>query len=127
MLYQNRISITFATRIRHCPNRRARKSFESYQYAKTYPKNKSSKNKQIFIATHSDLISARLDLRKTILLNSNNITSLKLTSLPEETAKFFMKSPDNNILRFILSKKVILVEGDAEYILMEAMYRKKHR
>lgn len=35
-----------------------------------------------------------------------------------------MKSPDNNILRFILSKKAILVEGDAEYILMEAMYRK---
>ena len=83
-----------------------------------------SEKKQIFIATHSDLISARLDLRKTILLNSNNITPLTLNSLSEDTAKFFMKSPDNNILRFILSKKVILVEGDAEYILMEAMYQK---
>jgi putative ATP-dependent endonuclease of the OLD family len=84
-----------------------------------------SQRKQIFIATHSDLISARLDLRKAILLNSNNITPLTLNGLSEETAKFFMKSPDNNILRFILSKKVILVEGDAEYLLMEAMYRKK--
>jgi predicted ATP-dependent endonuclease of OLD family len=81
-------------------------------------------DKQIFIATHNDLISARLDLRKTILLNSNGISSLTLKTLPKDTAKFFMKAPDNNILQFVLSKKVILVEGDAEYILMEAMYRK---
>lgn len=81
-------------------------------------------DKQIFIATHSDLISARLDLRKTILLNSNSISSLTLNTISGDTAKFFMKAPDNNILQFILSKKVILVEGDAEYILMEAMYRK---
>ena len=35
-----------------------------------------------------------------------------------------MKAPDNNILEFILSKKVILVEGDAEFILIEALYKK---
>jgi predicted ATP-dependent endonuclease of OLD family len=81
-------------------------------------------DKQIFIATHNDLISARLDLRKTILLNSNTIFSLTLDTVPKDTAKFFMKAPDNNILQFILSKKVILVEGDAEYILIEAMYHK---
>jgi predicted ATP-dependent endonuclease of OLD family len=83
-----------------------------------------AKDKQIFIATHSDLISTRLDLRKTILLNSNSISSLTLNTLPKGTAEFFMKAPDNNILQFILSKKVILVEGNAEYILMEAMYHK---
>lgn len=83
-----------------------------------------TEGKQIFIATHSDLISARLNLRKTILLNSNNISPLLLNSLSEGTAKFFMKAPDNNILQFILSKKVILVEGDAEFILMEKMYQK---
>jgi len=81
-------------------------------------------DKQIFIATHNDLISARLNLRKTILLNSNSITPLSLNSISEETSKFFMKAPDNNILQFILSKKVILVEGDAEFILMEKMYKK---
>jgi predicted ATP-dependent endonuclease of OLD family len=81
-------------------------------------------DKQLFIATHSDLISARLDLRKTILLNSNNIIPLPLNNISEDTAKFFMKAPDNNILQYVLSKKVILVEGDAEYILMEAMYQK---
>jgi len=81
-------------------------------------------DKQIFIATHSDLISARLNLRKTILLNSNNIFPLPLELVSEDTAKFFMKASDNNILQFILSKKVILVEGDAEYILIEKMYQK---
>lgn len=34
-----------------------------------------------------------------------------------------MKAPDNNILEYVLSKKVILVEGDAEFILMEALYK----
>lgn len=35
-----------------------------------------------------------------------------------------MKAPDNNVLEFALSRKVILVEGDAEFILMDALYRK---
>lgn len=80
-------------------------------------------NKQIFIATHSDLISTRLDLRNCILLNSSSNQLTKLSDLSETTAKFFIKAPDNNILQFILSNKVVLVEGDAEYILMETFFR----
>jgi putative ATP-dependent endonuclease of the OLD family len=80
--------------------------------------------KQLFISTHSNMISSRIDLRKSILLNCNSETPIKLQNLPEATAKFFIKAPDNNILDFILSKKVILVEGDAEFILMESFYRK---
>lgn len=83
-----------------------------------------SENKQLFIATHSNLISTRLDLRKSILLNSNSSVPVLLKDLPDDTAKFFMKAPDNNILEFILSNRVILVEGDAEFILIEAMYEK---
>jgi len=83
-----------------------------------------TKEKQLFISTHSNVISSRLDLRKSILLNCNSETPIKLQNLPEGTAKFFIKAPDNNILNFILSKKVLLVEGDAEYILMEAFYKK---
>ncbi|RXG18307.1 putative ATP-dependent endonuclease of OLD family [Leeuwenhoekiella aestuarii] len=84
-----------------------------------------STGKQIFVATHSDLISTRLDLRKSILLNSSSKNRIKLADLPEDTSKFFIKAPDNNILEFILSDKVILVEGDAEFILLEALYIKK--
>ena len=85
---------------------------------------RSSNNKQLFIATHSNLISTRLNLQKTIMLNSNSCIPLKLNDIPNDTANFFIKAPDNNILQFVLSKKVILVEGDAEYILMDAMYKK---
>ena len=81
-----------------------------------------SKNKQLFIATHSNMISSRLDLRNSILLNSNSKASIDLTHLSDDTAKFFIKAPDNYILEFILSKKVILVEGDAEYILTEKFF-----
>ncbi len=84
-----------------------------------------SKAKQIFIATHNSLISTRLDLRNSILLNSCSTEALIMKGLPEDTAKFFMKAPDNNVLEFILSSKVILVEGDAEYILLDALYSKE--
>lgn len=79
--------------------------------------------KQIFISTHSNLISSRLNLRNSILLNSNSQLAVLLKDIDETTAKFFMKAPDNNILEFVLSKKVILVEGDAEFILMESFYK----
>lgn len=81
-----------------------------------------STKKQLVIATHNNMISTRLDLRKSILLNSNSSARALLSELPEDTAKFFMKAPDNNILEFILSNKVVLVEGDAEFILMGAFY-----
>jgi putative ATP-dependent endonuclease of OLD family len=81
-------------------------------------------DKQLFIATHSNMVSARLDLRRCILLNSSSTNPVLLDELPAQTAEFFMKAPDNNILELILSKKVILVEGDAEYILIEAFYKK---
>lgn len=82
-----------------------------------------SENKQLFIATHNSLICTRLDLRKAILLNSAGDKPFALKDLPEDTAKFFIKAPDNNILEFVLSRKVILVEGDAEFILFDALYK----
>jgi putative ATP-dependent endonuclease of the OLD family len=82
-----------------------------------------SEKKQIIISTHSNMISSRLNLRNSILLNSNSNVPVHLKGVDEETAKFFIKAPDNNILEFVLSKKVILVEGDAEFIIMESFFR----
>lgn len=83
-----------------------------------------SDDKQLIIATHSNLICARLDLRNAIFLHRCSVAPVMMDSLPEETAAFFMKAPDNGVLDYILSNKVILVEGDAEYILMEDFFRK---
>jgi predicted ATP-dependent endonuclease of OLD family len=78
----------------------------------------SVKDRQLFIATHNSLICSRLDLKKAIILSSTSNDVVKLENLDINTAKFFMKLSNHNILEFILSKKVILVEGNAEYILM---------
>lgn len=77
---------------------------------------------QLFIATHSSHISSRLDLRKAILLGKSH--PVRLNELSEETASFFIKAPDNSVLEFALSRRVLLVEGDAEFILIEDFYRR---
>lgn len=78
---------------------------------------------QTFISSHSDLISTRLNLKNCILLNSQSSAPVLLSDLSEDTANFFMKAPDNNMLQFVMSKKAILVEGDAEYILMDRIFK----
>ena len=82
----------------------------------------NSTQKQTFITTHNSMICSRLDLRKIIALHENNIITTKFKDISEDTAKFFIKCPSNSILSFILSEKSILVEGTAEYILLEKFY-----
>jgi predicted ATP-dependent endonuclease of OLD family len=77
---------------------------------------------QLLISTHSNLISSRLNLQHCILVNGNSEEPLKLTELSDDTSDYFMKAPPHNVLDFVLSKKVILVEGIAEYILAEKFY-----
>lgn len=83
-----------------------------------------AEGRQLVVATHSSMICSRLDLRKALLLGGDPAKRGALSDLSEPTAKFFMKAPDNNVLEFALSKKVILVEGDAEFILLEELYSK---
>jgi putative ATP-dependent endonuclease of OLD family len=57
------------------------------------------------------------------LSEENPSQPASLKNLSQETADFFMKAPDNNLLELALCKKAILVEGDAEFILMDALYK----
>jgi putative ATP-dependent endonuclease of the OLD family len=85
---------------------------------------RASVKKQLFIATHSSFVATRLNLKKVQILSEetpSRPTSLK--DLSQGTANFFMKAPDNNVLELALCKRAILVEGDAEFILMDALYR----
>jgi putative ATP-dependent endonuclease of OLD family len=84
----------------------------------------ASTKKQLFIATHSSFIATRLNLRKVLILNTEKPEApTTLKNLTPDTAAFFMKAPDNNVLELALCKKAILVEGDAEFILMDALYK----
>ena len=80
--------------------------------------------KQFFIATHSSLIAARLGLDNVFFLSRDG-APIPMKIIDRSTADFFKKAPSDNLLQFILSRKVILVEGAAEYILMEYFYRKQ--
>lgn len=83
-----------------------------------------SVKKQLFIATHSSFIATRLNLKKVLILSEENPSRpASLKDLSQGTADFFMKAPDNNVLELALCKKAILVEGDAEFILMDVLYK----
>jgi putative ATP-dependent endonuclease of OLD family len=85
---------------------------------------RASVKKQLFIATHSSFIATRLNLKKVLILSEENPSRpVSLQDLSQGTADFFMKAPDNNVLELALCKKAILVEGDAEFILMDALYK----
>ena len=78
--------------------------------------------KQIFIATHSSLITSRLGLDNVFFVSGDaDVSSLKALN-KSDTAAFFKKAPSDNLLQFILSKKAILVEGAAEFLLMDLFY-----
>lgn len=77
---------------------------------------------QIIITTHSSMIVSSLNLKNVILLN--NSIPKRFNELDDTVADYFNKSDNNKLLEFILSKKVILVEGNTEYILFPKFYEK---
>lgn len=79
---------------------------------------------QVLVATHSSLVCTRLDLRHAIMLTSFDENPLRLSDLPDDTAEYFMKAPNNSVLEYVLSPKSLLVEGDAEYMLMEELFQR---
>lgn len=81
----------------------------------------ATSDKQTFVTTHSNMITSRLDLNNAIFISEDSHTNL--SSLTEDTSNYFKKSPDTSVLNFILAKKSILVEGDAEYILLDDFYK----
>ncbi len=85
---------------------------------------KVSGNKQIFITTHSSLVANKLGLKKLILLE--NQKTMKFNDLSEDTQEFFMKKPGYDTLRFLLCSKAILVEGDADELVVQRVYKDEY-
>lgn len=77
---------------------------------------------QLFITTHSSLISTRLELNNLQIMRDGE-RPLKLNHLQQDTAKYFIKAPPVGIIEFILSPRTILVEGPSEYMLMNSFYK----
>lgn len=85
---------------------------------------KVSDSKQVFITTHSSFVANKLGLKKLILLEKQN--TMKFEELSESTQDFFMKKPGYETLRFLLCLKAILVEGDADELIVQRAYLDKY-
>ena len=48
---------------------------------------------------------------------------IMLSDLSDDTAKYFAKTPPASIVEYVLARKALLVEGPAEYMLMEKFYQ----
>lgn len=77
---------------------------------------------QIIVATHSNMIASRLNLSNVLWITDKGPKSLKTVN--KEVADFFVKADDNAFLQLLLAKKVILVEGATEFLLIPYFYKK---
>ncbi|KSU59062.1 ATP-dependent endonuclease [[Bacillus] enclensis] len=81
-------------------------------------------DQQLLISTHSSYVLNKMAMDNVILLGQNR--SGKLNELSKSTRDYFHKLPNYDTLRFILSKKVILVEGPADDLIIQKAYHQKY-
>ena len=80
--------------------------------------------KQVFISTHSSYIANKLDLGNVILVRNGTVK--QYSSLPYDTKKYFTKLPGYDTLRFVLSSRVILVEGPTDDLIIQRAYKDEY-
>ena len=76
---------------------------------------------QIIVTTHNNMIASRLNLNNVLWITDDGVQSL--SDVDSEVAKFFVKADDNAFLQLLLSKKVFLVEGATEFLLLPYFYK----
>ena len=85
-------------------------------------KNASS---QLIIATHSNMIVSRLDVRNVLWISEDDPLIQSLKNVDASTARFFSKLDNSNLLDLLLAEKVILVEGPTEFLLVPKFYKEE--
>lgn len=83
---------------------------------------RDSSIKQMIITTHSNFVARKLDLRNIIYIGERE--SLMFQRLNSTTANYFLRLDNNNVIDVLNSKKNIIVEGAAEFILLPELFRK---
>lgn len=78
-------------------------------------------NQQLFITTHSSFVLNRLGLDRLLLLHAGN--TAKLTALEKGTVAYFRKLSGYDTLRLVLARKLALVEGPSDAIILERAFR----
>jgi putative ATP-dependent endonuclease of the OLD family len=79
--------------------------------------------KQLFITTHSSYVLNKLSIDKICLLHDGY---KRLNQLDQDVVKTLKRLPGYDTLRVALSKKVVLVEGPSDELVLKKIYRDKH-
>lgn len=80
-------------------------------------------NSQMIVTTHNNLIASGLRLNNILWIGEDSVKNLN--DLDPTVVDFFSKADDNSFLELLLSEKVFIVEGAAEYILLPWLYKLK--
>ena len=78
---------------------------------------------QVFITTHSSYVLNKLSLDNLCLISDRY---LRLKEIDKQTAKTLQRLPGYDTLRIVLSKRVILVEGPSDELLLKKRYLQEH-
>jgi putative ATP-dependent endonuclease of OLD family len=80
----------------------------------------AAEEQQLFITTHSSFVLNRLGLDGLVLLHDGKTS--KLTDLGSDTVAYFRKLAGYDTLRLILARKVALVEGPSDGLVLERAF-----
>ena len=80
--------------------------------------------KQVLVTTHSSYVLNKLGIGNLILLSPAG--GVRITELPPDTVDYFRKLPGYDTLRLVLAKRVILVEGPSDELVIQRAYRDTH-
>lgn len=90
----------------------------------------NSNGRQMIISTHSSFVANKLNLNNLLLLNGGSNHScdqaVRFDSLRDETYRHFAALPGYDTLRFVISDKVILVEGPSDELVVQRFYKDSH-
>lgn len=75
-------------------------------------------NRQVVVSTHSPLLASKLNVNNLKWINDEG-SFVSFKNISSDTAEFFFKADNIDILQVVLVKKVVLVEGATEYIIMQ--------
>ncbi|MDP8238931.1 MAG: AAA family ATPase [Candidatus Hatepunaea meridiana] len=79
--------------------------------------------KQLFITTHSSYVLNKLNLNKLCLISEKY---KRLNEIEKDVSRRLKRLPGYDTLRAVLSKKVVLVEGPSDELILKKMYLVKH-
>ena len=80
--------------------------------------------RQLIVTTHSSFVLNKLGIESTLMFDGS--TAVRMSDLPDETRKYFMKLPGHDTLRMVLARRSILVEGPSDELIVQKAYKQTH-